>query len=203
MQRKYHLNYSFDDAYPLYKDTFLKQIGRRHCSSGEVIEKHAHMNWFELTITIDGEGIVTTNDEAMTISKGDIYLSFPGDIHEIISSNDAPLQYEFFSFSSKNPVIKKEFKKIVAETLSCDKRIFRDDMVSSAVSFALSEVSTEKKYRTEVISSILEQILFLVISKFLNRTLCTAIQQYTVFIIICFLNQIIIFIIPVLSRIII
>lgn len=166
MQKKYHLNYRFEDQSSMYKDIHLEQIGRRHCSPGEIIGKHAHIDWYELTLAIDGEAIVATNDEPKTISKGDIYLSFPGDFHEIISSNEAPLKYDFLSFSTKNPVLKKEFKKIVSETLTCDRRIFRDDAVRSAVSFAISEISSDKKYRTEVLSSILEQVLFLVIRNF-------------------------------------
>lgn len=166
MQKKYHLDYDFTNDSPMYKDTFLKQIGRRHCSQNETIRKHAHMDWFELTIAIDGEGIVTTNDKPKPISKGDIYLSFPGDFHEITSSGDAPLKYDYFSFSTENIVIKEELKRIVAETLSCDRRIFRDDMVSLAVSFVLSEITSDKKYRTDVISSALEQVLFLVIRNF-------------------------------------
>lgn len=166
MQKKYHLNYRFEDQPSMYKDIHLEQIGRRHCSPREIIGKHAHINWYELTIAIDGKGTVITNDEPKTISKGDIYLSFPGDFHEIISSSEDPLKYDFLSFSTKNLSLKKELKKIVAETLSCDQRIFRDDAVRSAVSFAISEISSDKKYCTEVLSSILEQILFLVIRNF-------------------------------------
>lgn len=166
MQKKYHLNYRYFEEPALYKDTLLIQIGRRHCFADEIIGKHAHINWYELTIVIDGSGTVITNDEPSTISKGDIYLSFPGDFHEIISSSDAPLKYDFISFSSKNPTIKKALKRIVSETYFGEQRIFRDDAVSSLVSLAISEISSKKRYHTEIVSSILEQALFLIIRNF-------------------------------------
>ena len=166
MQKKYHLNYRFSEQPVLYNDTRLIQIGRRHCSPDEIIEKHVHINWYELTIAIEGSGTIITNDEPVNISKGDIYLSFPCDFHEIISSSDAPLKYDFISFNSNNPTIKKELKRIVYETYFCEQRVFRDEAVSSAVSLALSEISLKKKYHTEVLSSVLEQTLFLIIRNF-------------------------------------
>ena len=166
MQKKYHLNYRFSDQPVLYNDTHLIQIGRRHCAPDEIIEKHAHIDWYELTIAIEGKGTVITNDKAESISKGDIYLSIPGDFHEIISSNDAPLKYDFISFKSDNSTIKKELRKIVSDTYFCDLRVFRDDAILSAVSLAISEISSKKKYYIEILSSTLDQLLYLMLRNF-------------------------------------
>lgn len=166
MLTKYHLNYPFMENPIQYNNTFLAQIGRLHCMPEEKIEKHSHLDWYELTIVIEGEGVISTNDEPVSVSKGDIYLSFPGDFHEIVSSYDKPLKYDFFSFNTKNPIIKKELKKIVLQTHFCKQRLFRDEAVSSAVSFCISEISSNKKYQTEVLSLALEETLFLIIRNF-------------------------------------
>ena len=166
MKRKYRLGYEFFEQPALFKNTLLIQIGRRQCLPNEIIEKHAHVDWYELTLAIEGSGTVITNDEAVDISKGDIYLSFPGDFHEISSSSKAPLEYDFISFNSKNPTIKKELKRIVSDIYFCSQRIFRDDSVNASVALAISEISSKKQYHEEVISSILEQVIYLTIRNF-------------------------------------
>ena len=166
MKTKYHLSYPFIENPVQYHNTLLVQIGRRHCMPEEKIEKHSHLDWYELTIVIEGEGIILTNDEPVNVSKGDIYLSFPCDFHEIVSSSDKPLKYNFFSFNTKNELIKKELKRIALQTHFCEQRVFRDESVSSAVSFCVSEISTNKKYKTELLSLTLEKTLFLIIRNF-------------------------------------
>ena len=163
MQKKYHLNYNFIETPVYYKDTMLIQLGRLYCMPLATIEKHAHINWYEITIVSDGEGVILTNDIPTKISKGDIYISYPGDFHEIRSSADKPLKYDFFAFNTKNPKIKKELKNIISTMYYYEQRIFRDELIHSTVSAAIAEISAKQEHYSDILCSLFEQTLFYLI----------------------------------------
>ena len=124
------------------------------------------MGWYELTVVIGGEGIVKTNGVPAEVKKGDIYLSYPGDFHEIISSEKCPLKYDFFSFNTKNVKLKKELKSIVENVCGYDERVFRDEQINNIVANAIAELSSKQKYHEEILSSMFEQIIFYVVRNF-------------------------------------
>lgn len=163
MDKKYHVNYCFMTEPIPFNDTNLIQLGRLYCGPDTVIDKHAHINWFELTLVTDGKGTIITNDIAENVSKGDIYISYPGDLHEIRSSKDEPLKYDFFSFNTNNAQIKKELKKIVVTMYRCDQRIFRNEQINSAISDAIAEFSYKQDYHKEILCTLFEQILYYLI----------------------------------------
>ncbi len=166
MQKNFHINFSYVDDAIYYKDTMLVQLGRLYCAPLDNIEKHAHVNWYELTVVTDGEGTIYTNDVATDVKKGDIYLSHPGDFHEIQSSEDKPLKFDFFAFNSRNSEVSREFKRIVANMFSYDQRVFTNSQITSAVSTAIAEFSGKLHYSTQILSCIFEQILYLIIRNY-------------------------------------
>ena len=166
MHKKYHLNYSFIETPVYYKDTMLIQLGRLFCMPSETIEKHAHINWYEITLVSDGEGVILTNDIPSNVSKGDIYLSYPGDFHEIRSSADNPLKYDFFAFNTKNPEMKKELKNIISTMYYYEQRIFKDELIHSTVSAAIAEISSKQEHYSDILCSLFEQTLFYLIRNF-------------------------------------
>ena len=114
MKQNFHINYNFVQNPISFQQTLLTQLGRLYCIPNFVIEKHAHANWYELTVITDGSGVVLTNDIPADVAKGDNYFSYPDDIHEIRSSRDAPLRYDFFAFNTNNPGIKAELDRVAA-----------------------------------------------------------------------------------------
>ena len=162
---KYYLTYTYMKDPVCYKNTMLTQLGRLYCLPTTEIEKHAHLDWFELTIATSGEGTVITNGVSTNISEGDIYLSYPGDFHEIIPSKTNPLQYDFFAFNTKNAMLKKELKRIM-NTYSYNQRVFKDTLINSAVSNAIAEMSSKNKYHHDILSLMFEQIIFHLVRNF-------------------------------------
>ena len=112
MKYYYHLNNPYFQNPLVFDGICVAQIGRMFCKSDTVIDPHLHTDLFELTIATGGKGTVTTNGVEIPVEKGDIYLSYPGDFHQICSSETHPLKYDFFSFNSKNPAIRKKFRHI-------------------------------------------------------------------------------------------
>ena len=163
MEKKYHIDYSFTDNPVSYKDTILLQLGRLYCMPSYCVEKHAHLDWYELTVVTDGEGVISTNDVPINVKKGDIYLSYPGDFHEIISSGKHPLKYDFFAFNTKNKKLKKELKRIVESVCQYEKRVFRDEQINETVANAIAELSAKQEYHTEILCSLFEQIVLYVV----------------------------------------
>lgn len=162
---KYHINYAYINNPEIFNETYLMQLGRLYSQSGHVVDTHAHLDWYELTIVTSGKGRVITNGEASDVSEGDIYLSYPGDFHSITSSEESPLNYDFFAFNTKNPEIKSELSRITS-LFSYNNRIFRDVRINSAVSAAIMEFSSDGKYRNKILSSIFEQIIYYLLGNF-------------------------------------
>ena len=168
--KRYHL----DRSYILDPLTFgrvqLFQIGRLHCSEGMVIATHGHLNWFELTIVTDGNGRVETNGVAVPVERGDIYLSFPGDFHGIVSDTAAPLKYDFFAFNTTDPALYEQWEALTREAMPAHRRVFRDERVRSLVADAIAEVSEEREWSREILCAALEQILLYVLRNFRTLT---------------------------------
>ena len=63
-KKKYHLDKHYlADPRP-FGSCLLFQLGRLWCTEETVVAKHAHINWFELTIVTEGKGIVSTGDHS-------------------------------------------------------------------------------------------------------------------------------------------
>lgn len=166
MYAKYHINYDHASEHASYDNTTLIQLGRCYCIPSGHIKKHAHGNWYELTLVSEGEGLIITNNISCNVKKGDIYMSCPGDFHEIKSSEKNPLHYDFFAFSTKNPEILKKLKSITENMYNYKQRIIHDDVLYTYVSNAIKEYPSKKTYNHEIMSLILEQILYILIRNF-------------------------------------
>lgn len=162
---KYHIDYHYIDNPFYYGNTLFIQLGRLYFSPSAIIQKHAHGNLYELTVVTDGKGTIFTNDIPTEVTKGDIYLSYPGDFHEIHSSADNPMKYDFFAFNTKNEKLLEELKNISAVYGYSD-RVFRDSGVSTAVSNAIAEYPSKQDYREELLSLIFEEIIYYTVRNF-------------------------------------
>lgn len=140
----------------------LYQIGRLFCSPDTIIGTHLHGDCFELTIVTDGEGTVVTNDQRLSVVKSDIYFSFPGDFHDVVTSKTNPLKYDFFAFNTDDPRLKSDLNDVMC-TLNLNTRIFRDDRIGNLVSQALAELSAEEEYSEEVLACIFLQTVYYIV----------------------------------------
>ena len=147
-------------------NTQLIQLGSLTCKPKGIVRKHVHINWYELTVVTNGEGLIITNDIPKEVKKGDIYLSCPGDFHEIKSSEKAPLEYEFFSFITVNPTIKKRLNKISQNIYDYEKRIFHNNTISGNIKKAIKEYPESKNFRDEILGLIFEETLYEIIRSF-------------------------------------
>lgn len=192
MQNKtrYHLDNSYITNPLKFGNIRLYQIGRLYCESSQIISAHTHLDWFELTIITGGKGVVTTNGISTEVSAGDIYLSFPCDVHEIKSNLGDRLEYDFFAFNSDDVDVKKELKTITANYRLGYSRVFKDEKIADLVKNAISEFPfSDKQYTNEVLSSIFHLITLYLIRDFIgieqkansvssNEVLCFQIMNY-------------------------
>ena len=164
---RYHLNKHYVENPLPFGDVHLLQLGRRYCAPTEVITAHPHLNWFELTIVNNGKGSIITNGEETAIHAGEIYLSFPCDIHEIRANLDDKLEYDFFSFYCTDERLKADLKLITQNYRSGAQRIFQDSKISQLIEYAISEFfSKEQPYFDNTLTDIFHLILLYLIRDF-------------------------------------
>ncbi len=162
----YHLNLFYLRDRPTYGSTSLVQIGRMFCKPKTLIDTHFHTGWFELTIVTAGKGVITTNDVTQNVKQGDIYLSFPRDLHKIETDPNDPLKYDFFSFTSEDPEINAALDEITKLYYMPEKRIFTDNRINSLVANAINEFGTETFGKDAVLKAIFDQILIYLVRDF-------------------------------------
>lgn len=172
---RYHLNKHYVENPLPFGEVNLLQLGRRYCESTEIIPAHPHLNWFELTIVTNGSGTITTNGESTTVYSGDIYLSFPCDIHEIKADKNARLEYDFFSFTCTNKKLAKDLKNITQNYRGGNKRIFQDNKISQLIEYAISEfISDEQSHSQDALKDVFHLTLIYLIRNFHSTTHTTA-----------------------------
>ena len=164
----YKYKISRDSLYsPLrYGEHFLYQVGRIHCNADSEIPIHTQLDYFELTIATEGKGIVETNNEPVEVSAGDIYISFAGDFHRIISDKDQPLKFDFITIKSRNEAIAASMEEIMALHHAADRRIVRDEVILQLVSRTISEVKKQKKLSEKMMEALITEIFVLLIRDF-------------------------------------
>ena len=165
--KKYHLDINHIGNTRDFDGISLVQAGRMNCGEGTVIPLHAHIDWFELTVVKAGEGEIATGDKKSRVSGGDIYFSFPCDMHEIISDRKNPLQFDFFSFKTELSPFCDELEEIMQNFASCDARIFKSERVSELVENIIAELNEEDSLlKTEAASSLIRLIVIETIRSF-------------------------------------
>jgi len=161
--RRFHVEKNYM-AVPLdLGELRLVQIGRTHCSRDYTVNPHIHGNWFELTHVIDGRGEIITNGISVPVKTGDIYLSFPGDIHAIRTDREAPLKFHFLSLWPQDPAVLAHLETIMLMRNDPAKRCFWDENVEYLISSCIAELFTDDAYSKEILCSALYQILHYVI----------------------------------------
>ena len=113
MRGKYHFDNNFTTTPKNLGRLTLYQLGELLCDSDTVVEPHIHLDWFEFTYIYQGTGTIYTNDVPLEVHAGDIYVSFPREIHKIVSDNVDPLRYCFFAFNFTD----KEWAKDITDSL--------------------------------------------------------------------------------------
>ena len=164
--KKYHIdkNYFLDPK--RFGEISLYQIGRVYCSSNTTVPRHTHLDFFELTIVTEGKGTVITNDVSVGVKAGDIYISFPGDFHEIVGDADELLRYDFVALSTDNGRMHADFEDIVSRFHSPHHRVIRNDSISSLISAAIAELNVDAEYSEVILSAIFVQVLSYIIREF-------------------------------------
>lgn len=159
---RFLIDYQFITSPLVLNGIGIYQIGKKLCDSDTVSPPHLHLHWFELTIANAGKGIITTNGVTEEIESGDIYLSFPYDIHTVRSSPDNRLTYSFFSFYFKDEKYKEAFDRIALEYDASSSRVFRNAVIPSLVEILIMEIA-DGNLQDRLSELTLEQLILLVL----------------------------------------
>ena len=164
----YKYKISRDSLYSPLSDGehYLYQVGRIHCNADSEIPIHTQLDYFELTIATEGKGIVVTNNEPVEVSAGDIYISFAGDFHRIVSDKDQPLKFDFITIKSRNETIAACMEEIMARHHAADRRVVRDEVILQLVSRTISEAKKQKKLSEKMMEALITEIFVLLIRDF-------------------------------------
>jgi AraC-like DNA-binding protein/quercetin dioxygenase-like cupin family protein len=141
----------------------LVQVGRLFCNPDTVIERHAHLGWYELTIVTGGTGTVEANGVIVPVSEGDIFISLPYDTHAIYSDAAKPLKYDFFSFYPRDDEKRATLESLSAAIYPANKRIVNNDKIGYLVATVTEEISSNAPDRIEITESAISQIIIYLI----------------------------------------
>lgn len=165
------IDFQYENKPTFVNGVKLHQIGKRFCRADTVVPPHLHIDWFEFTVILSGKGKIYTNSETeyVDVEEGDVFLSFPTDIHSIVSNPHAPVKYNFFSFSFTTSPYKAEFEKITRNFYEQSKRLFRDDNLVFLIDMLLAELMGNAFAKQTIVQSVIEQILIFTCRNFLHN----------------------------------
>ncbi len=192
-QSNYLIDFQFIEQTKHISGIRLYQIGKKFCNQNTYIAPHLHIDWYELTVILGGKGKIYTNSktEYMEVCEGDIYLSYPADIHTIESDREDPLKYSFLSFMLGKTSFNAPFKKITQDFYEAENRVFRDQNIILLLELLLAELMSTNYKQEEMMAHIINQILIFTCRNFLyqpknvlptnvskNEMLCYSIMRY-------------------------
>jgi AraC-like DNA-binding protein len=167
MKNKFHVvkNYFLEPRQ--IKDISLYQVGRRFCAEGMVVPTHPHiLDCIELTVVVDGKGEIITNDISTPVKEGDVYISFTGDFHKIISDDKKPLKYDFIAFKCADAVLSEAFELIMQNYSAPEKRCVQDEKISYLLGNIIAEINEPDKFSEEILYSMLRQLMIYIIRSY-------------------------------------
>lgn len=163
------INNFYEKPLDLHGGLNVVQVGRYYCKPGQVIPTHYHYNYFELSIITDGKGTVITNNQKIEVQKNDIYVSFPYDKHEMISSKDAPMKYDNVAFMWSETPYHEQFKKILRDFYVSNLRIIHDQKINQFVSLLLSEFNDRNDFYEDNSKNLILAIIVYTIRNFQKK----------------------------------
>lgn len=169
IMKTFHINNLFLDKPKQFGDILVYQIGVLQSNDKIVWDTHAHSNFFELTVIIDGIAEITANGVSLSLSKGEIFLSFPFDTHKIVSTSADPLQYYFLAFDTVNEQFRFQLEKIARQFPTIENRQFKNKEIVSFLSQAIYETTGNNAFNEEYCSVLLCGIVIQIIRQFYSR----------------------------------
>lgn len=166
IDKQFYINNNWFHNPKKLDDIYLIQLGRCYCTDSTVISPHAHLNWFELTVVLDGEATVVTNAHSVEVKSGDIYLSFPYDKHEIKPSCEKLFKYDFLSFYTENSILLTHLQKLITDFPTSSERIIRNERISQLLSSVIAEIHSEKLLASNLLYGLLYTLIVYVIQDF-------------------------------------
>lgn len=168
LSRKFHIERDYIANPRKLGNIFLLQVGRSHSTKDYIIGEHIHRNWFELTHILEGKGNIITNGIVIPIKAGEIYLSFPGDIHAINTDKEYPIKFNFLSFWPDDQKLLSMFEKIMLFYSDPSRRIFVDKDVEYLIGNTLSEALLDDEHSADMLNYALNQITRYIIRNFIG-----------------------------------
>lgn len=163
---KFHLDENYLESEPLMiRDFPLIQLGRQYCEPSQADGMHKHGDLFELTVVTDGEGVIFTNGVPSKVARGDIYLSFPQELHQVVSSAHAPLRFDFFAFQPTETHFGDELLQI-AQQYPPDNRVVQDERITNLIGEAIAEFLNKQTHFEELLYCQFRQILIYLLRAF-------------------------------------
>lgn len=156
---KYHFdNIFFDKKFKLGNFT-VYQAGDLYCETDTVVENH-EQSYFELSFIVSGSGIIYTDNIPTKVKKGNIYLSFKGDLHKIESDKNESLRYYYISFSADKGTIYEEIiDNLHAKYKDPKSRVTDIPYIFQNMTSILAELTDKKKYYEQLIEANIIQLL--------------------------------------------
>lgn len=167
MKNKFHVVQNYFVSPRQINDISLYQVGRRFCAEGMIVPSHPHIiNCFELTVVVGGKGEIITNEVATPVQSGDVYLSFMGDFHKIVSDIKDPLKYDFIAFNTADTKLSKELEHVMQNYSSPDKRLVQDEKITYLLGNIIAEINEPEKFSEEILYSMLRQLMIYIIRNY-------------------------------------
>lgn len=166
MNLKFQFINNFFEEPKHYNDIILYQIGEKLCDADTDIKNHIHRHWFEFTYIFSGKGEIFTNNVRQPVGQGDLYISFPKEIHRIKSDNIEPLRFFFIAFYVEDSSSLKPYLDDINCLIADEKqRLYKSNSAKEHFEHLLHEFKNQSDIYNLMFEHELKTVILKIVSK--------------------------------------
>jgi AraC-like DNA-binding protein len=171
--KRFHFDNSYWESPRQFDVISLYQIGDLSCRNGFEVGQHIHP-CYEITCIQSGKGVIFSNDVPYPVSQGDIFISLPGDRHNLIADKADPFRYLYLGFAFSQCSGGAIALDAIEKTLHSLKYpvVSNSAGIEAPMKSALQELYKLSEYSRYMLESYILQVIILT-----YRSICGSIEQ--------------------------
>ncbi|MEG0767007.1 MAG: AraC family transcriptional regulator [Clostridia bacterium] len=156
---KYHFDNQYHSEQMIFGPYVVCQIGDLNCDAGYAVPPHTQ-EVHEISYVVSGKGTFYANGKEYPAEHGTLFINSVNDLHEIVSSNDAPIRYMYMGFTVQPPVTSEIIRVLDAFFANPPSRICENAFeVQETFIRLLGEVKVGDSFSTMLMECCMHQLL--------------------------------------------
>lgn len=158
--KRFHFDTRYWDAPLRYTAISLYQLGDLSCKGGFEVGEHIQP-CFEISYIMSGKGTVMAADISYAVTQGDVFLSLPGQTHNLIADFEDPFRYCYLAFFfNESEDVKSPFYQVEQMLLAMKEPCIKDSQhIDIPFHAVLNELNAPRSLLQQMVEAYCVQVI--------------------------------------------